>query len=359
MLQKIEIKGCSFIQADINGCYLPSATSIEFLMGKIRDKRNKKNFCDRANETTLVLANKYYLPIHLLEGDIYRAWHKNLDWADISYDDVNKVLTKNIALWCDLNKYSFSKVIQSLFVINWFGDLRDNVHLNWGKYQTSLHYCFNNFFSNANELTEPEYTFSKPSTVDSPEYMASKTFYLEFLSRSEPISMEYLYQSFISQIEEMSPTTFWQIFIPQIKTTLDYNRKVKGLMVLTLRAMRKEAEFDKSLQRLCLCEKCRQKYFIKQKASTSDFCDSCQKQRKDEKKANRRIDRKGWQYSHKGLCKGACESLSEKRLNDDDICDWCFLGWDYSHVGTCKNCECPNKEINTLSSCLNCFRSSL
>ena len=112
---EIKVQGHLFVQANICGCYLPSRTSIEFLLNKFKDKRNKGNFTNRANETTLVLANLYHLPIHLFDKDVYMKWYKNSDWANISCDDVNKVLTKTIASQCYLNGCCFSLVIQRVY----------------------------------------------------------------------------------------------------------------------------------------------------------------------------------------------------------------------------------------------------
>lgn len=325
MLQiKTEIQGLLFVRVNICGCYLPSLASIHFLLNKIKDKRNKSNFMKCANETTIVLASKYYLPIHLLESDIYRVWHKKIDWAHISYADMNKVLTKNIALWCDLNGCSFSRVIQSLFTINWFGDLQDNIHPNWAKYQASLKYYFNRSLNIANELTESEYTFLKPSNADFVEYTNAKVFYSNFLSQCEPIAIEFLEQLFIDRIEKMSLDFFYRRFIPQIEMKLDFNRRANGLQLLTIRAMSKEAEFDKSLRRLCICEGCRQKYFTKQKGSTSSLCSSCQQRQKERKRDSRKKDRKGWTEDRIGACEGGCGSPRLK-VNTSGSCLKCYL----------------------------------
>jgi hypothetical protein len=120
-LKTIEIHGLSFTQINIFGRYLPSIPSIEYVISKYEDKRNKRNFCVASNFVVTNVIETYNLPSEPFDRAKYEAWFENIDWDNISISDTNTSIIKVIESQCKLVGCSSYRVIQSMIVVQWFG----------------------------------------------------------------------------------------------------------------------------------------------------------------------------------------------------------------------------------------------
>jgi hypothetical protein len=292
-----EIQGLTFIQADIFGKPLPSRTSIESVLDKITDKRNKRKICDRSNSVVLFLHQKYNLPINLLSDHFHDSRLKELSGGKLSLNDIHKILLHITELQCRLSGDDYYLLVQNLFNVEWFELLFCDFNFDIQKIRKAMTSYLACAYGNGNIETFDKYNNMKPEISSSnmiqyPEYMSARAYSHAFDSRICKIA---LYDVRMS---------IYMIFSVEIM-----NKVFKGIKQC------------KNTIHEVFCTEC-QTYFTSQRMPILKVCLPCQKKLREEKKMGRRIDRKGWKFDRLGDCK-YCEN--KRKINTCGSCLKCYL----------------------------------
>jgi hypothetical protein len=304
--RRIKIQGLSFIQVDVFGCYLPSCSSIKYALPEFNGKTKKQGFCHYSNFIALYAAPKYEAAINYFDNHFDNAdkdeSSKLYDFDNISEADLDEsfwILTRFASELCE---YDFNLIAQSDFTKMWFEDVLGNRRTDVQKGRKLTRTVLN--LPSANAVREFYSTYSKPKSIyvisgidKCTEYTNAKT-YLNALEQ----------QIFSMSLND--PNMFW---LMQLRTEY-MNKKYKI------------AEANQGEKFLSLCEKC-QKYFPNKRTNRANICNSCKpkwkKEKEEQKKVSRKIDRKGWVYKELGGCKNGCGS-PKIRINKSESCWSCY-----------------------------------
>jgi hypothetical protein len=330
LITKIEIQGLSFIQADICGRCLPSNDLIKWAFFVFKRDSNRAIFCRLSNFYTIYYVYHLSTGLDSLEKNLHAETNKTFVLDDISAVDLSEFSILLFKCKCQLYGHSFNRWSQSNFIIQWLDSLMFEFRYDTQKFRKR----------------------SKAMLVAT-ENITASDFYEEFLinapmksasSLDKPV--EYLEsKAYLSEIE-------WHLF--QSSTSDPVSFCLFQLNLAYIHRVHVFKEADREDRFLCLCDKCR-KYFVNKRINRSNICTSCKPKLKKEKKANRRINRKGWVSDRTGTCKGGCESPRIK-INTSGICQGCYVGWIFDQLGVCSFCQGQNKRIDRSACCKKCYR---
>jgi hypothetical protein len=316
MLQKtIEVHGLSFIQVDIFGHYLPFITSIEYVLSKYKDKRNKRTFCDASNFVVSNIIEMYSLPSEPFDRAKYEVWFKNIDWDNISMPDVNTSIIKITESQCKLVGCSFYRVLQSMIIIQWFGlllsssvsDRRELCRV----MTAALRIFRDENATNSDEKFAIQKTrlkpiYPNPMLVKCHDYTEASNCLQEFESRR------------IAWEKQLCINTGRANFIKSsmiMKADLIHEFELQNI---SYKPVKKHE--DKKI--IFSCQRCHVQSLVKQMPK-SKICGSCQNKRRRERKESRKIDPCGWESDRIGRCKGGCGSAKIK-INTSGSCLKCY-----------------------------------
>jgi hypothetical protein len=120
ILAETEVQGLSFAQLCVYGEFFPSETSIESVLNRINDSRNRRKICDHSNNVVLRLAHKFgfmrYQSISWSEF-LSHATRMNID---TKREDLERINVKALEIICRLSDQDFESLLQNAFVVNWF-----------------------------------------------------------------------------------------------------------------------------------------------------------------------------------------------------------------------------------------------
>lgn len=333
LITKIEIQGLFFIQADVGGCYLPSRDSIKWALSVFKKDSSRAIFCHFSNFFTIHYVYHINIAIDSFEKNLHAETNKVFVLDNISALDLSEFSILLFKYKCQLSGHSFNRWLQSDFIVQWFDSLLLNFRYDAQRFRK----------------------FSKSMLVAS-ENITAIDFHEKFLINAPMIAVSSLNKP-VEYIESKAyqSTIEWHLF--QSSTSDPVSFCLFRLNLAYIHRVHVFKEADREDQFICLCDKC-QKYFKNKRINRSNICPSCKPKLKKEKKADRRIDRKGWVSDRTGACKGDCES-PKIQVNTSDICQGCYIGWIFDRLGVCSLCQVQNKRINKLAICKKCYRRIL
>jgi hypothetical protein len=295
----IEVSRLTFIQVDIFGCYLPTRTSIESVLAKISDKRNKRKICERSNELVELHSQRFDIPNDFFNEWVckvsYRVEKTDLDRI-YNLDKKSTIITLYQAYIAGLDSKG---IAQSIFTMSWFEGMVGGFHHDIQKMRKML-----------GNMLECTHNRSKPIE----KYADAK---LEPLTSREKEYPDYV-----------TSRMLFESFNKQICLIAAYNPRMLFLQYQDYQTIYENLKLREGIEgKTCInvCTKCNVHFESKKKPSIK-ICNSCKNRSAEQKKVSRRLDRGGWVCVGTGKCDGGCGS--------------------------------PKIKINTSGSCLECYRSN-
>jgi hypothetical protein len=307
------IQGIEFEQADILGNWLPSTTSIKFIFTKYKDKRIKENFRIASDAVVITLAKMFSLSAEPFDRTKYEAWFKNLDWGNMSIADINSAKVKVDQSQCELVGYSFSRLVQCLFIEKWFDTLLSSSGAEKRE---------------SGRVTEAMVKIS--ADEDSPH---TDEIYTTQKARLKPIRPNISlakcqeYQDTRACLQEFDSIKLAFAMKLSLNTNKNNHIKLKIMQSDVIRFFELEKISHKTINQcehkrmIFCCERCQIQSLVKQMPK-SNICSLCRNKRKEEKKIGRRKPHKVWVSDEVGVCKRKCDSV-EKSLDKSSTCEDC------------------------------------
>jgi hypothetical protein len=295
----IEVSGLSFTQVDIFGCYLPTRTSIESVLAKIPDKRNKRKICERSNKLAILHSRRFDIPDSFFDDWVYRMSFKVEETSKNRLHDLYKKSEIIMFHQCELAGLNPRWMAQSMFVMAWFdGMIGCDVPNN-----QAMRKVMGNMLKRTHSRSK---SIAKHADVKLKRLTSREKEYPEY---AIAIAMQ---DSFFDRtcLIAIYDVRMLRLSYNKIQITYEIFKILEGLK-------------DKTC--INVCADCRL-HFESKKQPSIKICNSCKNRSVKQKKASRRLDRDGWVSVGTGKCGGGCESLKIK--------------------------------INTLGSCLKCYGSS-
>jgi hypothetical protein len=292
----IEVSGLSFTQVDIFGCYLPTITSIESVLAKIPDKRNKRKICERSNELVELHSQRFDIPDSFFDdwvcGVSYRVEKTDLDRKY----NLNKKMTVIMLYQACIAGLDGRGIARSRFVKNWFEGMLGGFDHDTQKLRKMMSNTLECFHNRSKPIDKYKNVKLEPLTSrekEYPEYVTARTLFESF---NEQICLIAKYNSLMLFFEYQ----IYQLIYEGFKLT--------------------EGVKDKTC--INVCTKCNV-HFESKKRPSIKICNSCKNRSAEQKKASRRLDRGGWVPVGTGKCGGGCESPKIK-INTSGSCLKCY-----------------------------------
>jgi hypothetical protein len=300
MLQRtIEVYGLNFTQVDIFGCYLPLRTSIESVLDKITDKRNKRKICEHANKLTILHSQEFDIPHNFQHEYICKVGFRVKLTNENHIYNLKKKSLIIMGYQCALANCKFDYLAQSRFTVKWFEGVVGGFDHDIQKMRKiSGHWlrCIRGQCKYFEEYADLKPEPPSKRINEYPEYIVANT--------------------------------IGELFNARIHEIAHYDKRMCVLLYEELQIMNEVFQrIEKIEGKICttVCTKCYMPFTSKQ-VSSLKVCSSCQNKRREEKKVNRRIDRKGWEFDRVGICDGGCGS---SKINTNTY-------------GSCLKCYCLN-----------------
>lgn len=292
----IEVSGLSFTQVDIFGCYLPTTTSIESVLAKIPDKRNKRKICKRSNELVEIHSQCFDIPDSLFDdyvcGVSYRVEKTDQD----RMDNINKKMTVIMLYQACIAGLDGRGIARNSFVKKWFEGMLGGFDHDIQKLRKMLGNtleCFHNRSKPIEKYKDVKLEPLTPQQKECPEYVTARMLFESF---QEQICLISKYNSMMLSFEYQ----IYQLIYESLKL----------------------AEGIKDKTCVNVCTKCNV-HFKSKKMPKIKICNSCKNRSAEQKKASRRLDRGGWVPVGTGKCGGDCGSLKIK-INTSGNCLKCY-----------------------------------
>jgi hypothetical protein len=294
--KKIEVSGLTFIQVDIFGYYLPTRTSIESVLAKISDKRNKRKICERSNELVDLHSQRFDIPDNFFDEWVCKVSYRvEKTDRDRKYNLDKKLILIMLYQACTA-RLDGRDVARNSFIQNWFEGIVGGFDHDTQKLRKILGNTLECFHSPSKPIEKYKNVRLEPLTSREKEYP-----------------------------EYVTARTQFELFCEQICLVAKYNSLMRSFMYEELQLMYegfKLIEGIKVKTYINVCTKCNV-HFESKKQPSIKICNSCKNRSAEQKKVSRRLDRGGWVCVGTGKCDGGCGYLKIK--------------------------------INTLSSCLKCY----
>jgi hypothetical protein len=292
----IEVSGLSFTQVDIFGCYLPTTTSIESVLSKIPDKRNKRKACSRSNELVILHSQCLDIP-----DDFFNEWVCKVNCRVEKTDqdrkyNLNKKLKVIMLYQACIAGLDGRGIAQNSFVKNWFEGMLGGFDHDTQKLRKMMGNMLECFHNRSKPIEKYKNAKLEPLTSREKEYQEYVTARMLFESFYEQIYLIADYNSLMLFLEYQS----YQIMYEGFKLT--------------------EAIKDKTY--INVCTKCNV-HFESKKQPSIKICNSCKNRSAEQKKVSRRKPRNSWVSDESGACKYKCDS-AKKLLDKSSTCEGCY-----------------------------------
>jgi hypothetical protein len=295
----IEVSRLTFIQVDIFGCYLPTRTSIESVLAKLSDKRNKRKICGRSNELVVLHSQYFDIPDSYFDDYGCEVTFRGEKTNEDSVYNLKKISIMITADQCKLAGLNARGMAQTIFVKSWFEGMVGGFDYDVQKMRKMV-----------GNMLECTHNNSK------------------FIEKYADVKLEPLTSREKEYPEYVAARVLFESFYTQICLRARYDKRMWFLLyqdhqIIYEILQRSEDIKDKTCINVCL--NCRIPFESKQMPSVK-ICNSCKNRSAEQKKVSRRLDRGGWVRVGTGKCDGGCGS--------------------------------PKIKINTSGSCLECYRSN-
>jgi hypothetical protein len=298
--KKIEVSGLTFIQVDIFGCYLPTRTSIESVLAKISDKRNRRKICERSNELVDLHSERFDIPDSFFDEWVCKVSYRVEKTDRDRKCNLDKKLTVIMLYQACIAGLDGRGIARSSFIMNWFEGIVGGFDYDIQKLRKMLVNTLKCFHNRSKPIEKYKNVKLEPLTSrekEYPEYVTARTLFESF---NEQICLIANYNSLMLSFEYQNLQLMYEGF--------------------------KLAEGMKDKTYIIVCTKCNV-HFESKKTPSIKICNSCKNRSAEQKKVSRRLNRGGWVCVGTGKCDGGCGSLKIK--------------------------------INTLGSCLKCYAKTV
>lgn len=281
----IEVCGLSFTQVDIFGCYLPTHSSIESVLVKIPDKRNKRKICERSNELVMLFSPRYDIPDSFFDDWVCRV-NFRVEKTDRNrkYNLAKKITLIMLYQAC-IAGLDGGSIAQNRFVKSWFEGMLGGFDHDTQKLRKMMGNMLECLHNRSKPIEKYKNVKLEPLTLREKEYPEYVTARMLFESSYEQIDLMVNYNSLMLSLEYQSCQFMYEGF-----------KLTEGIK-------------DKTC--INVCTKCNV-HFESKKIPSIKICNSCKNRSAEQKKASRRLDRDGWVSIGTGKCGGGCESLKIK-----------------------------------------------
>lgn len=292
----IKISGLSFTQVDIFGCYFPTITSVESVLAKIPDKRNKRKACSRSNELVILHSQCLDIP-----DDFFSEWVCMVNYRVEKTDrdrkyNLNKKLTVIMLYQACIAGLDGRGIARNSFIKNWFEGMLGGFDHDTQKLRKMLGNTLECFHNCSKPIEKYKNVKLEPLTSREKEYPEYVIARMLFESFNEQICLILQYDPAMLSFEYQ----IYQLIYEGFKLT--------------------EGIKDKTC--INVCTKCNVHFESKKKPSIK-ICNSCKNRSAEQKKVSRRLDRGGWVCVGTGKCDGGCGSLKIK-INTSGSCLKCY-----------------------------------
>ncbi|WP_373538759.1 hypothetical protein [Chamaesiphon sp.] len=293
----IEVSGLYFTRANIFGCYLPTRTSIESVLVKIPDKRNKRKICERSNELVELHSQCLDIP-----DSFFDDWVCTIEYRVEKTDrdrkyNLDKKLTVIMLHQACIAGLDGRGIARNSFIKNWFEGMLGGFDHDTQKLRKMLGNTLECVHNRSKPIEKYKNVKLEPLTSrekECPEYVTARMLFESF---QEQICLILQYNSLMLSFEYQ----IYQLIYEGFKLT--------------------EGIKDKTC--INVCTKCNV-HFESKKRPSIKICNPCKNRSAEQKKVSRRIDRGSWVPIGTGKCGGGCESLKIK-INTFSSCLKCYI----------------------------------